>query len=34
VELAGVGHAPPLSRPDQFNALLREFSRKEAHGQH
>jgi pimeloyl-ACP methyl ester esterase len=34
VELAGSGHAPPLSRPDQFNALLREFLQKEAHDQH
>jgi pimeloyl-ACP methyl ester esterase len=34
VELAGAGHAPPLSRPGQFNALLREFLQKEAHDQH
>jgi pimeloyl-ACP methyl ester esterase len=34
VELAGAGHAPPLSRPAQFNALLREFLQKEAHDQH
>lgn len=34
VELAGVGHAPSLSRPDQFNTLLREFLRKEAHDRH
>lgn len=31
VEFAGVGHAPSLSRPDQFNAVLREFIRKDPH---
>jgi pimeloyl-ACP methyl ester esterase len=34
VEIAGAGHAPCLSRPDQFNALIREFLRKEAHDRH
>jgi pimeloyl-[acyl-carrier protein] methyl ester esterase len=31
-ELAGVGHAPPLSRPDQFNASLRTFLHEELYG--
>jgi pimeloyl-ACP methyl ester esterase len=34
VEFAGVGHAPSLSRPDRFNALVSEFLRKEAHERH
>jgi pimeloyl-[acyl-carrier protein] methyl ester esterase len=31
-ELAGVGHAPPLSRPDQLNASLRAFLHEVLHG--
>ena len=34
VEFAGVGHAPCLSRPDQCNALIREFLRKDVHDRH
>jgi pimeloyl-[acyl-carrier protein] methyl ester esterase len=33
-EFAGAGHAPSLSRPDQFNALLREFSREAGDDRH
>jgi pimeloyl-ACP methyl ester esterase len=34
VDFAGVGHAPSLSRPDRFNALIREFVLKEGHDRH
>jgi pimeloyl-[acyl-carrier protein] methyl ester esterase len=34
LELAGVGHAPPLSRPDQFNASLRAFLHEDLNGRY
>ena len=34
VEFDGAGHAPSLSRPEQFNALIREFLRKDGHDRH
>lgn len=34
VEFARAGHAPSLSRNDQFNTLIREFTEKEAHVRH
>lgn len=32
VELDGAGHAPFLSRPDEFNAILRKFLQEEVYG--
>jgi len=32
VELEGAGHAPFLSRPDEFNAILRKFLQEEVYG--
>jgi pimeloyl-[acyl-carrier protein] methyl ester esterase len=34
VAFAGAGHAPSLSRPEQFNALIREFLQKDDHDRH
>ncbi|MGA2150913.1 MAG: alpha/beta fold hydrolase, partial [Geobacteraceae bacterium] len=32
VMLDGAGHAPFLSRPDEFNAILRKFLQEEVYG--
>jgi len=34
LKFAGVGHAPPLSRPAEFNALIRDFLLETAHDSH
>jgi pimeloyl-[acyl-carrier protein] methyl ester esterase len=34
IQLDGAGHAPSLSRPEQFNALIRGFLREVGHGRH
>jgi pimeloyl-ACP methyl ester esterase len=34
LEFSGVGHAPPLSHPEEFNASLRDFLVEVFHGRH